>query len=505
MGRKRSNDLETGVIYCNDNLERMRSLPSCSVDLIYLDPPFFSNKTYEVIWGDEAEVRSFEDRWEGGINLYVGWMRDRVMEMYRVLKPTGSLYLHCDWHASHYLKVMLDGFFGYNMFVNEITWKRADTVKGNSGQGSKAFGPNTDSILFYRKSNASVFNPLYKPYSEAYIRQSYRHVEPHTGRRYQLISMTGPGGAAKGNPQYEVMGVTRYWRYSRERMQQLIDAGIVVQTRPGAVPRRKQYLDEGKGVSVQSLWDDVPGLHSQARERLGYPTQKPEALLERIIGASSNREDVVLDPFCGCGTSVASAERLGRRWVGIDISPTAVNIMKARVTKLGGTEHPTDVKVVGMPTTEDELRRLKPFEFQNWVIQQVDGTHFPRKTGDMGIDGFSFLERAPIQIKRSDRVGRPVVDNFETAVERYGATRGYVVAFSFTRGARDEAARVGNAKGLEIELVTVRELLLGTSELVAPVLNRSVIDLPLPPARPKAARPSVEELIQSDKEAGEVA
>ena len=225
----RSDDLETGIIYCEDNLQRLRLLPSESVDLIYLDPPFFSNRNYEVIWGDEAEVRSFEDRWEGGINLYVGWMRDRIMEMYRILKPTGSLYLHCDWHASHYLKVMMDGFFGVKMFVNEVVWKRADTVKGNFGQGSKAFGPNTDSILFYRKSNGATFNPMFKPYSDEYVKSAYKHIEPETGRRYQLISMTGPGGAAKGNPQYEVMGVTRYWQYSKEKMQQLIEAGMVVQ------------------------------------------------------------------------------------------------------------------------------------------------------------------------------------------------------------------------------------------------------------------------------------
>jgi site-specific DNA-methyltransferase (adenine-specific) len=500
-----SGDLETGVIYCEDNLSRLRLLPSESVDLIYLDPPFFSNKNYEVIWGDEAEVRSFEDRWEGGINLYVGWMRDRVMEMHRLLKPTGSLYLHCDWHASHYLKVMMDGFFGYSMFANEIIWKRADTVKGNFGQGSRSWGANTDTILFYRKTAANTFNPLFKPYSDEYVRRFYRYTEPETGRRFRLISMTGPGGAAKGNPQYEVMGVTRYWRYSKERMRRLIDAGLVVQTRPGAVPQRKQYLDEGKGVPIQSLWDDVPGLHAQAKERLGYPTQKPEALLGRIIGASSRQGDVVLDPFCGCGTSISVAEQLGRRWVGIDISPTAVSIMKARVEKLGGTEHPTEVRVVGMPTSEDQLRRLKPFEFQNWVIQRVDGAHSPRKTGDMGIDGFSFLERAPIQIKRSDRVGRPVVDNFETAIERHGANKGYVVAFSFTRGAHEEAARVNNAKGLEIELVTVKELLLGTSELVAPVLNRAVLDLPLPPARPRDARPTAEELVASDEQSEEVA
>lgn len=493
--------VDTGTLYCGDNLERLSVLPSESVDLIYLDPPFFSNRVYEVIWGDEAEVRSFEDRWEGGISVYTGWMRDRAMELHRVLKPTGSIYLHCDWHASHYLKVMMDGLFGTKMFVNELVWKRADTVKGNFGQGSKAFGPNADSILFYRKSNASVFNAPFKPYSDEYIRNAYKHVEPGTGRRYQLISMTGPGGAAKGNPQYEVMGVTRYWRYSEERMRQLIEDGMVVQPSLGAVPRRKQYLDEGKGVPIQSLWDDLPALHSQAKERLGYPTQKPESLLERVISASSNKGGVVLDPFCGCGTSIAVANRLDRRWIGMDISSTAVNIMRARLARQGGTLDAANIKVIGMPTTEKELRNLKPFEFQNWIIQRVDGVHSPKKTGDMGIDGFSFLDRDPIQIKRSDRVGRPIVDNFETAVERYGASRGYVVAFSFTKGAYEEVARAKLARKCEIELVTVKDLLLGTSELVAPVLNREVIDLPLPAARPKDSRPSADELIASDQNA----
>ena len=211
-----------------------------------------------------------------------------------MLKPTGSLYLHCDSTASHYLKIILDAIFGPDKFGNEIIWKRAETVKGNFGQGSKLWGSNTDTLLFYRKSDENTFSPLFNEYSEEYISNFYKYVEPETGRRYRLISMTGPGGAAKGNPQYEVMGVTRYWRYSKQKMQELIDTGMVVQSKPGVVPQRKQYLDKGKGVSVQSLWDDIPGLHSQDAERLGYPTQKPLALLERIIAASSNLGDVIL-------------------------------------------------------------------------------------------------------------------------------------------------------------------------------------------------------------------
>jgi len=314
--------------------------------------------------------------------------------------------------------------------------------------------------------------------------------------------MTGPGGAAKGNPQYEVMGVTRYWRYSKEKMQQLIDAGLVVQTSPGAVPRRKQYLDEGKGVPIQSLWDDVPGLHSQAAERLGYPTQKPESLLERIITASSNSDGVVLDPFCGCGTTIAVAQKLNRQWIGIDISPTAVELMKRRVEKAGAT----NIKAIGLPVSEEQLRALKPFQFQNWVIQRFNGAHSPRKTKDMGIDGYSFFERDPIQVKRSERVGRNVVDNFETAIRRAGKNKGYIVAFSFTRDAREEVARARWEEGLEIKLVKVASLLEDTADLITPAPGQLIPEeLPLPPARPKDARPSAEELVESDQEAGEVA
>ncbi|SMC01968.1 Restriction endonuclease [Rubrobacter radiotolerans DSM 5868] len=496
----RSGDLETGVLYCEDNVERLARLPSESVDLIYLDPPFFSNRNYEVIWGDEAEVRSFEDRWAGGINHYVRWMRDRAIEMHRVLKPTGSIYLHCDPKASHYLKVMMDGIFGFDKFRTEIIWKRS-SAHSDTKQGRRQHGRIHDNILFYTKGDDWTWNPVYTPYDEEYINRFYRHVEPGTGRRYQLDNLTGPGGASKGNPAYEVMGVTRFWRYTREKMQDFIRQGRVVQSKPGAVPRYKRYLDEMPGVPLQDLWTDVKPIGARAAERLGYPTQKPEALLKRILESSSNPGDVVLDPFCGCGTTLAVAQLLRRRWVGIDISITAVEIMRARLTRLGVS----DIPAFGIPKSEDELRSLKPFEFQNWVIRSVNGTHSPRKTGDMGIDGFSFLEHLPIQIKRSDRVGRNVVDNFETAVERYGAHKGYVVAFSFTKGAYEEAARVKAAKGLEIELVKVQDLLLGTSELVAPVLNRRVLEMPLPKARPKESLPSPEDLIRSDKEAGTAA
>ncbi len=499
---QRSDDLETGVLYCDDNLERLSVLPSESVDLIYLDPPFFSNKIYEVIWGDEAEVRSFEDRWEGGIQVYINWMRDRMMEMHRVLKPTGSLYLHCDPNASHYLKVMMDGVFGMSNFKNEVVWGRSNT---RSSIG-RIYRRAHDVILFYTKSRSHTFNLQYKELSEASL-DLYKNVDERGQYQAVPLLVSGRRRGETGKPWRGIDPNERgqsgmHWITTPDKLEDYERQGLVVwPQKQGGVPRLKYYLDESPGVPLNDVWYDINFISSSSNEALGYPTQKPLALLERIITASSSPDDVVLDPFCGCGTSIAAAYGLNRRWVGIDISPTAVNIMKRRVQKMGAV----GVQTIGLPTTEEQLRTLKPFEFQNWVVQRVNGVHSPRKTGDMGIDGFSFFDHVPIQIKRSRRVGRNVVDNFETAVERYGANKGYVVAFSFTRGAVEETARVKSAKGLEIELVTVKDLLLGTSELVAPVLNRSVVELPLPPARPKNARPTAEELVESDQHSEEVA
>jgi DNA modification methylase len=448
----------TGVLYCEDNLKQMSVMPAASVDLVYLDPPFFSNRQYEVIWGDEAEVRSFEDRWSGGIQVYVGWMRERLMEIHRLLKPTGSVFLHCDPHASHYLKVMMDEVFGMANFVNEVVWKRSD-AHNDYGQGAKHLGRIHDVILLYRRGEGATFNPLYTPLPERTVEKWYRHVEEGTGRRYNLADISGPGGAAKGNPYYEFLGVTRYWRYSRVRMQELYNSGLIVQSKAGSVPAQKRYLDESKGVALQDVWTDIEMLRGLNRsltkqERLGYPTQKPEALLERILQVGSKQGDVVLDPFCGCGTTVSVAQQLKRRWIGIDISPTACNLMVRRLAKIGAV----DVEVHGLPTTLEELRKLKPFEFQNWVIDRINGQQANRRSGDMGIDGWTFFLHNPVQIKQSDKVGREVVDKFETAVERDGKKSGAIVAFSFGRGANEEVARV-RLKGISIQLLTVSDLL----------------------------------------------
>ena len=500
--------VDTGVLYCGDNLERLPQFPDGCIDLIYLDPPFFSNRHYEVIWGDEAEVRSFEDRWEGGIQVYVNWMRERMIELHRVLTPTGSLYLHCDPNASHYLKVMCDSLFGIKRFRSEIIWKRS-SAHSDTKQGRSAPGSIHDTILLYTKADKWTWNPIYLPYDEKYVESKYRHVEPDTGRRYRLGDLTAakPGG----DQQFEWRGSKpypgRHWAYSREKLDHMFEEGrIVFPKKVGGVPEYKRYLDEMPGVPLQDMWTDLDPINAKARERLGYPTQKPEALLERIIESSSNQGDVVFDPFCGCGTTVAVAERLKREWIGIDISPTAVNLMVRRVLK--NTNGAVNPKVVGVPVTVDDLRALKPFEFQNWVIQRVSGTHSPRKSGDMGIDGLSFMLHEPIQVKQSERVGRAVIDTFETAVERSGKDRGYVVAFSFTRGAHEEAARAKTDKGLEIQLVEVATLAEGPPDRATPDLLEIFKRLPLSPAdlpllapQPASKRPTPRQLIQSDQQA----
>jgi DNA modification methylase len=477
--------VDTRIVYCGDCLEQLRKLPDGCVDLIYIDPPFNSNRNYEVFWGETKEKRAFEDRHESTA-AYIDFMRPRCVQLARVLKKTGSFYYHCDWHASHYVKVMLDQIFGEDSFENEIVWKRAETVKGNFGQGSKRFDPNTDSILFYSKvAGLNTFNPPFCKYDEKTINQFYKYIEPETGRRYQLISMTAPGDAAKGNPLYEVMGVKRYWRYSKEKMQQLVEAGMVVQTSPGNVPRKKQYLDEGKGVPIQSLWADLPALHSQSKERLGYPTQKPIGLLERIVRASSNENDIVLDAFCGCGTALVAAQQLGRQWIGIDVSPTACLVMAKRLRTVCKLREDEKLWAVGrgfvvrdLPWTEVQLRRIPPFEFENWAVIAIGGKANKAKVGDMGIDGrvypvsampkasgkqageLDFMDQwYPIQVKQKDKASRPDIDQFEAAMMRENRAKGFFVSFDFTSDAMLEISQFFKREHRIIIPLTVQEIL----------------------------------------------
>ena len=322
------------VLYYGDNLDVLRHhVKDESVDLVYLDPPFNSNASYNVLFAEQsgersaAQIRAFQDTWrwdrsaaaayqeavEAGGDLskamqafrtilgdsnmlaYLAMMAPRLMELGRVLKPTGSLYLHCDPNASHYLKLLLDSILGPENFRNEIIWRRYG-AHNDVGQGSRHFGRVHDTLLFYGMGDDAVWEQQFVPLDPSYVEQTYRGVEPATGRRYTTTPMTGPGGAAKGNPVFTWNGHTRAWRYSEETMQRLHAEGRIHYSGTGYA-RQKLYLDESKGVPVQDIWADISSLSGAHAERLGYQTQKPEALLERILRASSNKGEVVLGPI----------------------------------------------------------------------------------------------------------------------------------------------------------------------------------------------------------------
>ena len=345
------------TLWTGDNLDIMRGLNSESVDLIYLDPPFNSNRDYSAPIGSEAAGAAFKDTWTlndvdlawhgliaeehpglygiidaagvahgKGMKSYLIMMAVRLLEMRRLLKPTGSIYLHCDPTASHYLKLAMDSVFGASNFRSDITWKRTNA----KGQAFKGYPNNADTLLYYSKTDQFIWNRPFQPHDPSYVDKFYKYVEPETGRRYTLGDLTNPNHD-RPNLTYEFLGVNRVWRWTRERMQQAYDQGLVVQQRPGSVPRLKRYLDEMPGNPVDTIWDNINPVQAGSSEQVGYPTQKPIALLERIIQASSNEGDVVLDPFCGCATALIAAEKLGRQWIGIDLSPVARTLVQRRM------------------------------------------------------------------------------------------------------------------------------------------------------------------------------
>jgi hypothetical protein len=376
---------------------------------------------------------------------------------------------------------MLDQVFGENSFVNEIIWKRSH-AHSDVKQGRKAFGVVSDSIFFYNRSEQRTWNPQFTPYDEQYLDRDYRRVDEQ-GRRYRLSDLSGPGGASKNNPFYEVMGVKRHWRFTEEKMGELIKAGRVIQTRPGAVPQYKRYLDEMPGVPLQNIWDDIPIINNRSNEFLGYPTQKPLQLLDRIILSSSNENDIVLDAFCGCGTALVSAQKLKRQWLGIDVSPTACRVMAKRLRDACGLPEDEALWKAGrgfvvrdLPWTEEKLRAIPPFEFENWAVIALGGIPNKTKVGDFGIDGRIFPVGAgpaafkegelalqerwyPIQVKQKDKVGRPDIDAFETAMRRSKREKGFFIAFDYTEDALREIDRFFKADHAVIVPLSVREIL----------------------------------------------
>ena len=520
--------MKTNVLYYGDNLDILRRfIPDESVDLVYLDPPFNSNASYSVIFKDEsgrgsdAQMTAFDDTWHWGPDperqylyltnsayhqgrvappvsaligafhegirpspmlAYLVEMAVRLVELHRVLKPTGSLYLHCDPTASHHLKLVLDAIFGPENYINEIVWKR-QTSHNDAAQGAKHFGRLQDVLLFYAKGPDYYWQQPYRAYDAEYIDAFYRHVEPGTGRRYRLSDITAPGGAspAKRNPHYEFLGVTRYWRFTQERMQRMYEEGRIVQTKPGTVPAQKRYLDEMPGMPLGTWWDDIRPVQAQGSERLGYPTQKPLALVERIVSASSRPGDIVLDPFCGCGTATVAAQKLGRQWIGIGITYLAIAVMRQRLRdsfpELG------EVEVVNRPTEVAGARTMlrdgsleHRYQFQWWALDLVGATprgSVEKKGADRGVDGvITFTgaggkpETCIVSVK-SGNVNRAMIAQLKGDMHAHGAAMGLFVTLEEpTASMAQEAAEAGyyhsDVSGRDysaVQILTVRELL----------------------------------------------
>jgi len=536
-------------LYYGDNLDVLRGLPSESVDLVYLDPPFNSARNYNVIFARAehennagAQIQAFEDTWEwtpateeqfneylnGGLPFsvaealrafhtllgendalaYLVNMAPRLVELHRLLTSKGSLYLHCDPTMSHYLKILLDATFDPRNFRNEIIWKRSTGVKGNAGQGAKHFGRSTDTILYYAKSKATPYYQQYKPYTQEAIDKQFKHIEEGTGRRYSLDPIDGPGGAAKGNPFYEVFGVKGFWRYKKEVMEQLIAEGKIVQTKPGTKPRRKKYLEEGKGVPVQSLWDDIPNLQASSAEALGYPTQKPLTLLERIIETSTKPGDIVLDPFCGCGTTVDAAQKLGREWLGIDITYIAIDLILKRLEHTHGADILKEIEINGLPRDAGAAQALfdrNPFDFERWAVSFINAQPNEKQVGDRGIDGVARfpldgtrknIGRVLVSVKGGKQLNPAMVRDLSGTVNTQKAEMGVLITqHEPTRGMIEEANHGGTythpANGQKFPRIQI----ITTSQLLAS--KRPELPLIIPPyiqARPAQLKAGAQQL-----------
>lgn len=484
-------------LYFGDNLAVLREyVPSASVDLVYLDPPFNSNRNYNVIFAradrvsqnNQAQIQAFDDTWrwspvtaeqyhemlsgavpsrvadvaralhallgENDAMAYLVNMAPRLVEMHRVLKATGSLFLHCDPTMSHYLKVLLDAIFGPENFRNEIAWQR---VEAKGGQMNR-LPANHDVIFSYGRSSAATWNEIRLPYDRNDLDEKtlskYSHAEGT--RRYRLGPLLHPEQGKRPNLEYELMGVTRTWRWSRERMAEAVAAGRVLQSQPGRVPQQKMYLDEQPGRLVGDVWTDIRVLNSQASERLGYPTQKPLALLDRIITAATKTGDVVLDPFCGCGTAVDSAQRLGRQWIGIDITYIAVDLIRKRLQHTYGGSIASAYDVTGIPRDLDSARNLferSPFEFERWAVSLVHGTPNQKQVGDRGIDGVvrfytdakGQTGRVLVSVKGGKSLGPQFVRDLIGTVQTERAEMGTLLTLaSPTRGIYDAVAHAGS-------------------------------------------------------------
>jgi DNA modification methylase len=490
VSQRASSLIDTRIVYCGDCLEQLRKLPNGCVDLIYIDPPFNSNRNYEVFWGEGREKRSFEDR-HASTQAYIDFMRPRCVELARVLKETGSFYYHCDWHASHYVKVMLDQIFGENFFQNEIVWRRT-TAHGDT----HGFGHVHDIVFRYSNGGKPTFNVELKPYPKEYVDRYFIYEDEYVATRglHWRDNLTGSGlrhgetGKEWKGFDPSRIGKGRHWMVPPSELDRLLEQGRIYIPLGGGVPKLKRYQKELTGVPIDSIWDDVPslgGLSSSAKESRGYPTQKPLALLDRIIKASSNENDIVLDAFCGCGTTLVSAQRLQRQWIGIDISPTACHVIAKRLRDVCKLREDGKLWSIGrgfvvrnLPQTETQLRRIPPFEFENWAVIALGGITNKAKVGDMVIDGRIYPASAvpkvsgkqageldfmdewyPIQVKQKDKVGRPDIDSFEAMMVREDRRKGFYVSFDYTSDAMLEIDGFFRREHRVIVAFTVHEIL----------------------------------------------
>ena len=571
--------MDSNSLYYGDNLDILRRyVRDESVDLIYLDPPFNSNQTYNVLFQerdgsqsasqikafgdtwhwDETAARSYEETVEAagqvaeamqafrkllGTNdmlAYMSMMAPRLVELRRVLKPTGSLYLHCDPTASHFLKLLMDAVFGSANFRTEIIWKRT-SAHSDTKQGRKQHGRIHDVLLFYTKTDDWNWNPVYTEYDSEYVEDFYRFVEPGTERRYQKGDLTAakPGGDTSYEwrvkrqvdtewladlddewgrpiPGWEYKGVTpyqgRYWAYSKEGMRGFALAGRLVYSRNG-MPRYKRYLDEMPGVPLQDLWGDIRPIAAQAAERLGYPTQKPVALLERIIQASSNEGDVVLDPFCGCGTTIAAAQKLDRRWIGVDITQLAISLIRYRLGDSFGKD--CRFEVIGEPTSLPDATALAeqdPYQFQWWTLGLVKARPADEKKGaDQGIDGRRYFHDEKggktKQIIFSVKAGHVTVSHIRDLVGVISREKAEIGAFLSleppTSPMRREAASAGFYKSPwgkhpRIQLLTIEDLLGGKS-----IDYPQATDVTFKKAQRVRSRPAEQKTLPMEGEASE--
>jgi len=523
-------------LYYGDNLDILRRyVKDETVDLVYLDPPFNSNVTYNVLFGEQngsqaaSQIKAFEDTWRwdqaaaqayqevveaggavsqamqafrtllGHSNMlaYLAMMAPRLVELRRVLKHTGSLYLHCDPTASHYLKLLMDAIFGTMNFRNEIIWKRQSAHSDARGYGSVH-----DVLLFYVKSDDYLWNETYQSYDEAYMEQYYRYTDPD-GRRWMSGDLSA-SGLTGGGYEYEWNGVTRVWRCPRETMERLDQEGRVYYTK-NRIARIKRYLDESKGLPVQDLWTDIEALRSWHRQRLGYPTQKPEALLDRVIRASSNEGDLVLDPFCGCGTTITVAQRLNRRWIGIDITHLAVALIKHRLHDAFSGK--AAYEVIGEPVSLPDAQALAnqdAFQFQWWALGLVGARPVQRKKGaDEGIDGRLYFHdeaeggktKQVILSVKAGKTGVAHLRDLRGVVQREKGQIGVLITMQDPTGPmRKEAAGAGfydspgwKTRHPRLQILTVAELLEGKTIDMPPVGQVSVTFKKAPKVKAAAA------------------